>query len=495
LRIKFYTPRAQELFNITSADIARPLEHFTHKLDYGSLTKDAEEVLRSFQLIEREVRTNDDSWYLARLTPYRTLENKIDGVALSFVDITTRVRNEEQLHRQAAQLREQAAALREGDRNKDQFLAMLAHELRNPLGAMLNSIDLLDHLGSSDDASARARGVIQRQGHHLMRLVDDLLDIERLRRGKIVLHKTRVELRAVVCAALEACGPEIAANTHELNLSLPPDPIFLDGDLTRLAQVLTNLLNNALKYTPAGGRIDLIAECAGSEVVIHLRDTGIGMEPAILPHLFEMYAQGDPLSGPAQKGLGVGLALVQQLVQMHCGTVEAASEGTGKGSEFIVRLPITAGPAAQQNTEMTPVREDGALSSDPPKKKVMILDDNRDAADALALLLQTEGHEVRAVYNAQAALETASQFQPEVAILDIGMPDMNGFEVAARVRESLPPIVLIALSGWALGRNDSRIRTAGFDSCFTKPVGAGKLNKLFEEVSKRGGIMTPSRVS
>ena len=372
-------------------------------------------------------------------------------------------------------------ALREADRNKDRFMAMLAHELRNPLGAMLSSVALLDRAGGADAAASIARGVIERQLAHLVRLVDDLLDVERLTHGRIELKKTRVELSAVVDEAIETCRPLIDAGSHQLKISLPEEAIFLDADIVRLAQVLSNLLDNAIKYTPAGGTIELLAERAGSEAVLRVRDPGIGISADMLPKIFDIYFQAGLSPGAELKGLGLGLALVRQLTEMHGGTVAAISEGPGKGAEFVVRLPLAAGPEHDKDRSPASTETAATPQSEKRHRKVLLVDDNRDNADALACLLETEGHDVRAAYDGPGALETASQFKPEVAILDIGLPGMDGYELASRLHQSQPELVLIALSGWRIEPRDSRAREAGFRYYFTKPLDPKELSKLLAE--------------
>jgi len=281
----------------------------------------------------------------------------------------------------------------------------------------------------------------------------------------------------IVQAALESCQKIIDASKHRLSISTPNEPTIIEGDPVRLAQILSNLLDNAYKYTPQGGTVELIAERNGPEIVFRVRDSGIGISAETLPHVFDTYYQGQPSIGSELTGLGIGLALVRQLTAMHGGEVIAESGGLGKGSEFIVRLPITesipadevASPASPQPME---VNVDGT------KRKVLIVDDNRDANDAMALLLEADGHTVRTAQDGASALQIAQEFAPEAAILDFGLPGMDGFELARRIREVSPGVVLIALSGWRVDPNDARMRDAGFHFIFTKPVGPEGLLKL-----------------
>jgi two-component system, chemotaxis family, CheB/CheR fusion protein len=473
LRIQRYTPRAQQLFNITPMDIGRPLEHFTHKLEYSRLTQDAEEVLRSLQVAECEVKSTDGQWYLARLVPYRTVEDKIDGVVLNFVDITNRKIDEEKLA-------QQAMMLRESDRNKDRFLAILAHELRNPLSTMFSNVEIIERAGTGQtQAAEQAPGVIRRQLQQLVRLVDDLLDVERLSHGKIGLIKKPVLIGDVIRMAVEPWQPRIDSGSHQFTVQLPPEPVYIDGDLMRLTQVVDNLLSNAFKYTPSGGKIEVIGEQVDNEAIIRVRDTGKGISPELLPRIFDMYSQGEPSSGSPVKGLGIGLALVKWLVELHQGTVTVLSEGVGKGAQFVVRLPVIRLRQVQAIPPDTSPEDQrvAPATSHPSKKKMLLVDDNRDGVEALALLLTLEGHEVRAAYDGASGLEIAGEFGPDVAVIDLGLPGMDGFEVAKKLREMLPNAQLIALSGWHRDQMEQRGLQL-FDHYLRKPVELHELTEL-----------------
>jgi signal transduction histidine kinase/ActR/RegA family two-component response regulator len=366
--------------------------------------------------------------------------------------------------------------LREADRRKDEFLATLAHELRNPLAPLRNVVELLQRSGGDPTIAEQARSVMGRQLDQMVRLVDDLLDVSRISQGKVQLRKERVELQAVVRSALEAAGPFLQAQGHEWTVTLPPDPIGLEGDAARLAQVLANLLNNAAKYTERGGHIRLTAERRGNEAVVSVRDTGIGIAAEHLPHLFRMFSQVAPALERSQGGLGIGLSLVRGLVELHGGRVEARSGGPGRGSEFVVRLPVVDAPlphGPQQPAEGP--REDGGR-----KRRILVVDDNRDAADSLALMLQMMGHETRTAYDGVAAVEAAAKFRPEVVVLDIGLPKRNGYEAARQIRRQGwgEALVLIALTGWGQEEDKRRALEAGFDHHLTKPVDAADLERL-----------------
>ena len=371
--------------------------------------------------------------------------------------------------------------LKEADRRKDEFLALLAHELRNPLAPIRTSLQTLKLAGSDAVVAGRAREMMERQVDHLVRLVDDLLDVSRIMRGKVDLRRERVDLAAVVSRAVETARPLIEAGRHELTVEVPPDPVRLDADPVRLAQVLGNLLTNAAKYTEPGGRIRLTVETTSGEVTIRVRDTGIGIPADMLDRVFDPFVQTDVARGRSQGGLGLGLALVRSLVELHGGTVAARSDGPGRGSEFTIRLPMPADDGRQTSGEAeTP----SAPSPHPAGLRVLVVDDNRDAADSLAMLLKLKGHDVRVTYDGTAAL-TAASFQPDLVFLDLGMPGMDGYEVARRLRQ-LPEgqrCLLAALTGWGQEEDRRRTREVGFDRHLVKPVDPAELSALLEALA------------
>jgi PAS domain S-box-containing protein len=365
--------------------------------------------------------------------------------------------------------------LREADQRKDEFLATLAHELRNPLAPVLNAVQVLRLKGSDQPEVRWSRDVIERQVEHMTRLIDDLLDISRITRNKLELRKQRIELAEVIHGAVESSRPAIEQYGHELTVTLPPDPAYLNGDLVRLAQVFLNLLSNAAKYTERGGRIWLNAERQGSDVVVRVKDTGVGIPAEKLPRLFEMFFQVDRSLERSQGGLGIGLSLVRRLVELHGGRVEARSEGAGKGSEFIVRLPILVEkPTATHEPTRNGVKE--ATTA----RRILVVDDKRDSADSLAMLLRLTGNEAYTAYDGVEGVEAAERFRPELVLLDIGMPRLNGYDACRRIREQPwgKTIVLVALTGW--GQEEDRRRTveAGFDAHMVKPVDPTALMKL-----------------
>ncbi|HVG10181.1 MAG TPA: ATP-binding protein [Thermoanaerobaculia bacterium] len=375
----------------------------------------------------------------------------------------------------ALQHKRAEAVLQETDRRKDEFLAILAHELRNPLAPLRNALHVMRLAGSNPNPATldQTRGMMERQVQQMVHLIDDLLDISRITRGKVELRKERVELAAVVRDALETCRPIIEAGGHELTVSLPPEPITLDADPTRLAQVFANLLNNAAKYTPRGGSIRLSAEQQGNEIVVKVRDTGIGIPADMLPRVFEMFTQVDRSLERSQGGLGIGLSLVRGLVELHGGSVEARSEGPGRGSEFLVCLSVN--PPARAAHAAPNDRRQAA----PPRHRILVVDDNRDAADSLALLLTLQGSEVRTAYDGLEAIDAAAAFDPDVVLSDLGMPRMNGYEAARKIRERCSGrVVLVAMTGWGQEEDKRRSSAAGFDYHLVKPVALDDLEQL-----------------
>jgi signal transduction histidine kinase len=387
-------------------------------------------------------------------------------------------------HLQMARLRrETSESLREANRRKDEFLAMLAHELRNPLAPIRNSLEILKMPRLDGAAAERIREMMERQVHHLVRLVDDLLDVSRVMRGKVDLRTEPVELASVVARAVETAQPLIEARGHELTIGLADESLPLEADPVRLAQVVGNLLTNAAKYTESHGRISLTARREGDQAVLRVRDTGIGIPADMLPRVFDLFVQVDHATTKAQGGLGVGLTLVKSLAEMHGGTVEAHSPGPGEGSEFVVRLPLSA-----RRQEPPGKKEDAGQPQpeSPSGRRLLVVDDNRDAAESLALLLRLQGHEVRVAHDGPAALEMVSSHRPEMVFLDIGMPGMDGYEVARRLQHmpGMRGVRLAALTGW--GQEDDRRRTAqaGFDHHLVKPVEPKVLEELLATLKR-----------
>ena len=371
---------------------------------------------------------------------------------------------------------EQAQALIEADRRKDEFLATLAHELRNPLAPIRNGLHILKLAGKAEGAVANVYQVLDRQVNHLVRLVDDLMEVSRITRGRVQLRKEHTDVQAVVHAAIEASRPFIDEAGHRLELSLPAEPLRIEGDTMRLAQVITNLLNNAAKYTDRGGRILLTARREGAAAVVSVRDNGRGISAEMLPRVFELFAQAAPGHDWSRGGLGIGLTLVRNLVELHGGSVEARSEGIGHGSEFSVRLPLE--PAAASAAEAAPGA--GPLAS----RRVLVVDDNRDAADSLGVLLTLLGVETRTAHDGMAALEALDEFEPSVVLLDLAMPVMDGYEVAERMRQHPHgrSVSLVAVTGWSLDSDRLRSAAYGFDRHLVKPVDLDVLRQLLADL-------------
>jgi signal transduction histidine kinase/CheY-like chemotaxis protein len=369
---------------------------------------------------------------------------------------------------------EAEAALRAADASKDEFLATLAHELRNPLAALSSASHLLSRAPDNPQVTALARETLGRQVEHMARLLEDLLDVSRITRGKLALRREVVDLRTVVDAAVETSRPVIDAKNHVLHIELPSQPVRLLGDALRLAQVLANLLTNAAKYTDAYGRIELRAGIEGNELVIRVIDNGIGIPADALPKIFGMFSQVHSALDRAQGGLGIGLALARGLVELHGGTISAASEGPGKGAQFTIRLLLTEPAAAQP----PPARRtgDAAVAS----RRILVIDDNADARESLAMLLNIDGHQVCTAGDGEEGLRLAEEFLPEIVLLDIGMPKLNGYEVAQalRARASQRGVTLIAVTGWGQREDKRRAAEAGFDHHLVKPIDPEMLRQV-----------------
>ena len=413
--------------------------------------------------------------------PFETwFENHIypspDGVTVFSADVTWRKRLEDELRRHNERLAE-------ADRRKDEFLATLAHELRNPLAPIRNALQILNMPMVDAETARRSREMMERQVHHLVRLVDDLLDVSRVMRGKIELRREQTELASVVARAVETVQPLVDAQGHQLSVRLPSESLPVEVDPVRLAQVVGNLLTNAAKYTETGGRIWLTAQRFGDTVELRVRDTGIGIGMDMLPRIFELFVQVDHSSTKAQGGLGIGLTLVKNLVEMHGGTVEARSEGLGRGSEFVVRLPTSAQPL-QKNGVESEQRVDAVAASG---HRLLVVDDNQDAAISLAMLLKLQGHEVRVAHSGMAALELTKTYVPHAVFLDIGMPGMDGYEVARQMRQQpgLEKVVLAALTGWGQQEDRRRTAEAGFDHHLVKPPEPNALGGILASLSER----------
>ncbi len=405
-------------------------------------------------------------------------------ILLAIEDVTRRKELETALHLRVEEL---AAA----DRSKNEFLALLAHELRNPLAPLRNAAHVLETAGADGAVVEQARNMMNRQIQNMGRLIEDLLDVSRITRGEVRLRRERVELAAFLRHSAEISQPLMEARGQELSISLPLEPVYLDADPTRLDQIFGNLLNNASKFTPHGGHCWVTAELVTNgpdgphtpgQVVVRVRDDGSGMAPETLPRVFELFMQADRSYDRTGGGLGIGLTLVRHLVELHGGSVEARSAGLGQGSEIVVRLPALA--PTKRESERRGVPTDAALSPAAAStgRRVLVVDDNVDSAESLALLLRLKGHEVEVAYDGHGALKTAGSFHPEVVMLDIGLPGLDGYQVASRLRRRrrTATVLLLALTGY--GRDEDQLRSleAGFDHHLTKPVDPQVLYDLLD---------------
>lgn len=475
-RIEFVNRSYLDFFGISRERAAQ--------LEWSEIVhSDDREYLKAFSVALRDrqplhararVKRHDGEWrwIASRGNPRLGPAGEVTGYVGSSADITELIKSQE--------------ALWEADRRKDEFLATLAHELRNPLAPIRNSLQILRLSGSTEPATEQIYEMMERQVSQMVRLVDDLLEISRITRGQIELRKERVELATVIRGAVEVSKPLIEDAGHQLAISLPPEPLMVEADPVRLEQIISNLLNNAAKYTDPGGQIWLTAQREDDRVAISVRDSGIGISPEMLPRIFEMFTQIEHSASRTQGGLGIGLTLVRSLVEMHGGNIEAHSEGPGKGCEFIVQLALDVRPPTEiASGEMWRSRQ---LSP----RRVLVVDDNRDAADTLGKLLNIVGAEARAVYTGAEALQVLETYRPTVLLVDIGMPDMDGYELARRVRQSpkYHDMTLIALTGWGQEEDRRRSQAAGFNFHLTKPADFNTLQALLGSLESPEGSLT-----
>ncbi|MGB9991285.1 response regulator [Massilia sp. SM-13] len=408
--------------------------------------------------------------YIGKPDKIRALDSGADNYLFEPIEPEELVANVRALLRLGRVERE----LRDMDRRKDEFLAILAHELRNPLGPIRNAVELLRKLDPSPSPSQEnARQMILRQTDHMVRLVDDLLDVSRISQGKITLRRAPVELSTVLRTAVETSQPNIVSRHHQLDVQLPESEVWLDGDSVRLAQVIGNLLNNAAKFTPPGGRVTLSATCSGGEALIRVQDNGIGIDPEHVSSIFDLFSQAGHAPDRVQDGLGIGLSLVRTLVQLHGGSVTAHSGGIGMGSTFEVRLPATESCALAPS----PAKPETAPGTEP--YRILVVDDSIDAAEIVGALLEHSGHAVHLAHDGASAIAAALQVRPDLVFLDIGLPDMSGGEVAARMREmpALRDVALVALTGYGQHKDRENAMAAGFNHHLTKPVSLDTLNE------------------
>jgi PAS domain S-box-containing protein len=486
-RITFLNPVAQELTGwnegeacgLPLEDVFNIVNEQTHQTAENPATKALREstivgLANHTLLINKQGGESpiDDS-----ASPIRNADGEIAGVVLVFRDVAAR--------RQAEKtLRERSEQLAEADKMKNEFLAMLAHELRNPLAPIQNALRLVRLQGFDKAENApELWTIIERQVESLVRLVDDLLDVSRITRGKIGIQKEPVDVNAIATRAVESSRPLIEARHQKLEVSLPSESMRVDADLTRMTQVLLNLLNNAAKYTPEGGHIWLIVERGDGEVVFRVRDDGVGIPPEMLPKVFELFSQSEQTLDRAEGGLGIGLTLVRRLTEMHGGTATAFSDGVGKGSEFVVRIPLLINRSPIAATALAKPPVDGQLQKS-GGKRVLVVDDNQDAANTMALLLRKWGHEVNMAYDGHEAVTAAETHKPDLILLDIGLPGRDGYEVARLIRAqpALAGVTIVALTGYGMEKDREQSRAAGFDEHMVKPVDFGRLRELMESL-------------
>ena len=448
-------------------------EHAPYRIQRGGVDIPASELPMQYAIAHRTSVSNEIEMVRAdgrvlyvqnEVEPLYDSHGEIYGCVSVCVDVTDRKLAE--------------MALRDADRRKDEFLAILSHELRNPLAPLSTALEVM-RLGRHDPALVeKAHATMDRQLRHLIRITDDLLDVTRIARNIVELRTDRIDVRAVVHTAVEATRPLIDAHAQVLTVLVPPEPVWMEADATRLAQVFSNLLNNASKYTERGGQIRIEAVAEDGFAAVTVEDSGVGIPPDKLPRIFDMFTQLQEHRDRTHGGLGIGLTLARRLVELHGGTIEAASPGIGKGSRFTVRLPLV--PAAGRIAP--PVREAPAQRQ---PCRVLVADDNPDAAEMMRLMLGFKGHEVRVAGDGVQAVDLIREFQPDIAFLDIGMPRMDGYEAAREIRRLGTPITLVALTGWGQDEDKERSRAAGFDHHLTKPPEREALERLIGECRRR----------
>lgn len=456
-----------------------------------------EAIGQSVVMLIPEGLRDEEPEILARITNgqrvehYETVRQRKDGSLLEIslsvspiFDSTGRVVGASKIARDISERRRQEEALRESDRRKDEFLAILAHELRNPLAPLRNALGILERMPERPDDFDPILELMERQLGQMVRLIDDLLDVSRISRGRLELRREPVKVQSVVEQAIETCHPLAERGAHELIVSLPSEAIHVNADPLRLAQVFANLLSNACKFTERGGRIHLTASRDGDDAVVSVRDTGIGIEHDARDRIFETFAQVKTTLEQSQGGLGLGLSLAKRITELHGGTIEARSEGPGRGSEFLVRLPLVPEPPpfeARPNEASEPVTR--GVSA----QRILVVDDSHDSAESMSLLLQIHGNETRSAHDGVEAVAMAEEFRPDVVLMDIGMPRMDGYDACRRIRQRPwgRDVVLVALTGWGQAEDKRRSQEAGFDEHMVKPVDYAALMELLARVRRR----------
>jgi PAS domain S-box-containing protein len=433
-------------------------------------------MLESHRREARDISLGD-CWLHVAVDPLRDGVGPIKGAICLVSDITDRKRME-------MELLGQAQKLQEASQRKDEFLAMLAHELRNPLAPLANTLQIIRLQVQGNSLIEESLDVARRQIQHMSRLLEDLFDVSRITRGRVELRKNAIDLKSVVSHAVEATLPVIDAFRHELTINLPPEPVWVEGDSTRLEQIVTNLINNAAKYTEPGGRITVTLDHEAEEALLTVQDTGIGMTPELQNRIFDLFVQDDRSLDRARGGLGIGLTLVRSLVELHDGTVSVSSPGPGQGSAFEVRLPLIK-ERLSHTDNATPVSPSHVAR----RLRILVVDDNRDSARTMAKILELDGHDVVCVYDGLAVIEQVAADQPEVILLDIGLPGIDGYQVAQQLRQRYPQQehMLIAVTGYGGELNNNRARLAGFDHYLVKPVNLSALKEMLASRQKYAG--------
>ncbi len=464
LNIRRFTPQIGLEFHLLPQDIGRPIDSFAHNVEHPELIDDLRRVVQTEQPCEREVRDRQGKWLFLRILPYRTKAKRIDGVVLTLIEIT--------------QVKRAQAELSNAVERRDEFLAMLSHELRNPLGAILNASHVIDQMTVENATLHEPIQVVRRQGRLMSRLLDDLLDVSRVTQNKIELHTQELDLRATVESAIESAQPLIDSNQLTLETSFADEPLSVVGDPARLQQVISNLLANAAKYTPPGGRVTLVTGIEANDVVVRIRDTGVGLPSNETESIFELFVQSDHALDRSDGGMGVGLTLVRSIVEMHAGSVSASSAGADQGSEFVVRLPREGGMptrrpnSAQVEHQMVPPKQSGGC--------IVVVEDQDDARRMLRTLLELQGFEVHEAENGTKGLAVIERYRPGVALIDIGLPGIDGYELARQLRQNLGinDTYLVALTGYGQPSDVESAFEAGFNNHLVKPLDPVRLARI-----------------